>query len=155
MKSLFFCFFFLVGASAVAQSDNISETLMSEWETLREKVEILEPDGEVAGYYKRKAFGEVLLMWRISNEPSDDEVIRLYVEREGEAKYFHVTYHKNRSIVPGRQVLRRFLGTEPSGWKNHTIDFKSGEYLGSQGALNADVSEKNKRVLQEWGIIPL
>lgn len=152
MKSLILCFVFIIGSPVFGQMDDGSAVLMSEWSKFRKMVETLEPDEEVAGYYKSKAFGDVLLMWRISEDSSDDEVIRFYVEREGEEKYFNVTYHKNKSIVPGRQVLRRFLGTEPSGWKNHTIDFNSGEYLGSQGAWRPDVSEKNMEVLNEWGI---
>lgn len=149
--------FILIGmlalfGQAFAQSD-ISQTLLKEWNTFRSLVETLSPDGDIGGYMDYKEYGETLLLWRVSQEPSSNEVIRFYRTRPN-GQSFAVTYHKSHIIAPGRVVLRRFIGPEPTGWINHTIDFLSGEYLGEQG-FRPSLSRSEQEFLEDWDIAEL
>lgn len=156
-KILLFVSFFLAPyafSETVPSAEEISQILQKEWSQLRQVVENLEPDGKVGGYYEEKVYEGYSLMWKISDDPADNEVIRFYADRPDSNKAFTVTYHKSHAIVPGRVVIRRFLGTEPYGWKNHTIDYHTGEYLGTQGAWRPDVNEKEESILEQWGILP-
>lgn len=134
-------------------ANNISETLMKEWNTFRALVETLEADGDVGGYMDYKEYGETTLLWRISDDAQDNEVIRFFRTRPGQQS-FAVTYHKSHHIVPGTVVLRRFIGPEPSGWINHTIDFVTGDYFGQQGYTPL-LTREEKELLEDWDITEL
>lgn len=150
MKYIFAILMLFSGALNAEPSH--SEILLQEWSSLRKMVGELVPDGEIGGYYSTKSFDGVTLMWRTRGEKGD-EVIRLFFDKKLEdGRYFHVTYYKNDYIVEGRTVLRRFLGLEPSGWGNHTIDFETGDYLGSQGNTKPTINEEQQKILDEWNI---
>ncbi len=134
-------------------SDKISKTLIKEWNTFRTQVDSIEPHGDIGGYMLYRDYQDMTLLWRTSSDVSENEVIRFFMERSNGSN-FVVTYHKSNIIVPGRIVLRRFVGTEPTGWINHTIDFTTGEYLGSQGQAT-EIMSNEKRMMKEWGIQPL
>lgn len=144
---------FLVLSTILGQAfanDTISQTLMKEWTTFRAKVDTIEPRGDIGGYMLYRDYQDMTLLWRTSNDTADNEVIRFFMERSN-GENFVVTYHKSDVIVPGKIVLRRFVGTEPTGWINHTIDFNTGEYLGSQGQAPA-IMTAEKKMMKEWGI---
>lgn len=157
MRLLLFLSIFLAPhafSEASLSGEEISQILQMEWKQLRETVGSLKPDGKVGGFYDEKVYDGYSLMWKISDQAEDNEVIRFYAERPDSDKAFAVTYYKSYAIAPGRLVIRRFVGAEPHGWKNHTVDLNTGEYLGTQGAWKPDITESEKLILKEWGIQP-
>ncbi len=136
--------------SQVFANEQISKKLQSEWAGLKAKTAALVADGELGGYMFYKEYGNLTLLWRTSEDKNENEVIRLFLEKNN-GVHFVITYHKSDLIVPGRQVLRRFVGTEPVGWINHTIDLESGDYLGTQGQAPILTSEE-KKLMKDWSI---
>lgn len=150
MKTILLICLFVIG-NAFAQNDRqLGETLREEWQEYRSMVDTLSADGDVGGYMLFKTYGDMVLLWRTSEGSLDNEVIRFYMMRSLGTS-FAVTYHKSNLIVPGKVVLRRFIGPEPTGWINHTIDYDSGEYLGSQG-VTPTLTSREKKMLNEWSI---
>lgn len=151
MKKFLFALLFLSTQVFAQNAEMISKTLQSEWSEFRSYVETIQADGDIGGYMDYKEFGELTLLWRISDDPKDDEVIRFYMDRPG-INSFAVTYHRTHGIIDGENVLRRFVGTEPSGWINHTIDFETGEYFGQQGFFPYALRDQELEMMKDWGI---
>jgi hypothetical protein len=151
MKKIILIFTLLIG-NAFA-SDSISKTLMEEWSRFRTLVDKTEPHGDIGGYMLYRDYENMTLLWRTSVGSEENEVIRFFMQRPDGA-IFAVTYHKSDIIRPGKVVLRRFVGTEPTGWINHTIDFNSGEYLGSQGE-KPNLTADEKKMMKTWKISDL
>ena len=151
MKKLLVLFLFLSSHVFALTGEEISENLQGEWSKFRTLVETLEADGDIGGYMDFKRYEDVTLLWRIDDDFTGNEVVRFYIPREGRLENFAVTYHKSTSIIDGRVVLRRFVGPEPTGWINYTIDYETGEYLGSQG-FTPRLLENEVVFLREWGI---
>lgn len=151
MKKIILVFLVQLGIlTQVFANDFISQTLMKEWTTFRTQVNEITPDGDVGGYMLYREYGDMTLLWRTFEGEEENEVIRFFMQRK-DGVVFAVTYHKSDIIVPGRIVLRRFVGTEPVGWINHTIDFNSLEYLGSQG-FKPEITSQEKAMMKKWGI---
>lgn len=151
MKKIVFAFLVLFAVIGQAFADEgIAKSIMKEWRTFRAQVETIKPDGDIGGYMLYRDYQDMTLLWRISADPAENEVIRFFMQRP-DGVVFAVTYHKSDVIIPGRIVLRRFIGTEPTGWINHTIDFLTGDYIGSQGQKPALTSQE-KKMMSEWGI---
>ena len=131
-------------------NDQISESLIKEWKALKTKTSQISADGELGGYMFYKEYGNLTLLWRTSEDMTENEVIRLFLEKKS-GENFVITYHKSDIIAPGRTVLRRFVGGEPTGWINHTIDFVTGSYLGSQGQAPSLTTEE-KKLMKDWSI---
>ena len=95
-------------------------------------------------------------MWKLVDEESDSfhEAIRLYIKPTDSQPSFAVTYHKTTIIVPETVVLRKFIGPEPTGWRNDTINYTTGEYLGTQGSSRVRLSDQIKSILTRWNITP-
>jgi len=123
---------------------------MKEWTHFRALVDKTEPQGDIGGYMLYRDYQNMTLLWKTSADKNENEVIRFFMLRP-DGMVFAVTYHKSDIIHPGRIVLRRFVGTEPTGWINHTIDFTTGEYLGTQGQ-SPDTSSEEKKMMKDWGI---
>ncbi len=162
MKNLIFIFLafllpcFSYGSQEIT-AEGVPYILTEEFNRLRSFVAQLKPDGDVGGYYWKKDYGDHLLLWKL--EESEDarayhEVIRLYASRGEDQKPFAVTYHKTTGIIDGLMVLRRFIGPEPTGWRNDTIDYQTGEYLGSQGFRRLWLQDEDLRILKRWNITP-
>lgn len=149
MRKLFLIFL-LLSTQLLAANSRPSHIIQSEWQEFRQLVTTLEADGDIGGYMLYKAYPEMKLLWRTSDEENDNEVIRFFRLRDSGTP-FSVTYHKSHSIIPGRVVLRRFIGTEPTGWINHTVDLNSGEYLGQEG-FAPKLTDEEKNLLSDWGI---
>ncbi len=149
MKKIILVFIFLI-AGQVFANDNVSQTLMKEWTHFRAMVDKVEPQGDIGGYMLYRDYQDMTLLWRTSSDTKENEVIRFFMLRP-DGEVFAVTYHKSDIINPGRVVLRRFVGTEPTGWINHTIDYTTGEYLGSQGK-EPEITPAEKKMMKEWGI---
>lgn len=153
MKKLLFVFLFLsISSTAFGQSaSEVVSTLQAEWSRFRTLVDTLTPDGEIGGYMQYVEYEDVTLLWRVSDDASDNEVIRFFIDREGHQS-FAVTYHRSHHIIPGQTVIRRFLGGEPTGWINHTIDYNTGEYLGRQGSFPYNLRANEMKMLENWEI---
>jgi hypothetical protein len=149
MKKIILIFTLLIGHALA--NDEISKTLMKEWIHFKALVEKVEPRGDVGGYMLYRDYQDMTLLWKTSSDTKENEVIRFFMLRPN-GEVFAVTYHKSDIINPGRVVLRRFVGTEPIGWINHTIDFTTGEYLGSQGK-RPDLLPSEKKMMKEWKIL--
>lgn len=132
-------------------SERIAWRLHSEYARLRALVEKLEPEFEVGGYLKGRRYGDHELLWRLAVDEGDSEVIRIFRDKAGHES-FDVTFHRNQAIVPGRTVIRRFVGPNPTGWRNDTIDAETREYLGSQGARRPRLDEREEEILRQWDI---
>lgn len=153
LKSLILIFSILSFQSLAFADQDVSYILKEEWTRLRAHVETLEADGDIGGYMNFKTYGKVTLLWRLAQNGSDDEVIRFYKNRKGDG-YFTITYHKTDDIIEGRTVIRRFIGPEPSGWINHTIDYHTGEYLQRQGYFPELFGDEYK-LMKKWNITPI
>lgn len=134
--------------------DFIASTIYKEFTRLRERFQLETPDTVVGGLYKQKSFGSHVVLWKIEQFPEDSEVIRIYraSKIEGEQD-FSVTFHKNGVIVPGKTVLRRFIGPDSRGWRNDTLDYLTFQYLGSQGAERPQISPTDREILNMWDIL--
>tara|TARA_B100000609_G_scaffold197070_1_gene193560 strand:+ start:20707 stop:21237 length:531 start_codon:yes stop_codon:yes gene_type:complete len=126
--------------------------LMSEYKHFKELCQSLEPDGLVGGYAYFKKFEGYELLWHLADDESGVDFIHIYVEDEAPSKDFSVKYYRSQQILPGRTVLRRFVGPTQNGWRNDTIDYITGDYLGSQGAPSPRMSDGNRALLKELGI---
>jgi len=111
-----------------------ANTLIKEWTYLRSIVRNQAPQGNIGGYYNYYNLNNSVLLWKISDDSTQNEVIRFFTKRS-DGTIFAITYYKSDTIIPDKTVLRRFIGTEPTGWINHTVDLKTGKYLGSQGGI--------------------
>jgi hypothetical protein len=149
MRKLFFIFL-LLSAQFMAQASEPSQIIQSEWQESRELVSTLKADGDVGGYMLYKDYSDMKLLWRTNDQQDENEVIRFFRLRAS-GTVFSVTYHKSDVIIPGRTVIRRFIGTEPTGWVNHTVDFHSGEYLGQQG-FAPNLTREEENILHDWAI---
>ncbi len=150
MRFLAFLCLFL---SAVASAADVTQVLQEEWSRFRAHVQTLTPDGDIGGT-PFKDYEGMTLLWDVSEDARDNEVIRFYMERSDSPDWFSVTYHKSHVIVPGKVVLRRFVGPEPTGWVNHTIDYHTGEYLGSQGR-SPNIRRNERTMMRDWGMTQL
>ncbi len=153
MKKVFLIFLLMPLAVWATEPSIIASVLVKEFVLLKNKISTLEPEGKVGGLYNFKKFKGYTLLWKLEEDPSESEVIRIYREAKHKGEQaFSVTYHKNDIIVRGQMVLRRFYGPDANGWRNDTVDFDSGEYLGTQGAENPTISEDDKKIMKAWGL---
>lgn len=154
MKKIILIFSLLVGQAFASHKDEgISQTLMKEWNKFRAQVEKIEPQGDIGGYMLYRDYQDMTLLWKTSDNKNENEVIRFFMLRPT-GEVFAITYHKSDIIHPGKTVLRRFVGTEPTGWINHTIDFNTGDYLGPQGQ-EPELTAAEKKLMKDWGISKL
>lgn len=151
MKKILFALLLLSSQVFAQSAETVSKTLQSEWSEFRSYVETLEADGDVGSYMDYKEFGDMTLLWKISDEANGHEVIRFFMDRPG-VKSFVVSYYRTPHIIQGKTILRRFVGTEPTGWINHTIDFVTGDYIGQQGSFPYSLREEELNMMKEWGI---
>ena len=150
--------FYAIFAARLANNDtysrfaneNIAQTLLKEWTHFRDLVDTIEPQGDIGGYMLYRDYQDMTLLWRTSNDTIENEAIRFFMMR-ADGSVFAVTYHKSDIINPGKTVLRRFVGTEPVGWVEHTVDFNTGKYLGSSGEA-ATLTSSEKKMMKEWKI---
>jgi hypothetical protein len=152
MKSLILSVLILLSSQSFASE--ISKQLFKEFDQMYELVSSLEPDGQVGGLLNEKVIGDYSLLWKLADEPGEYDVIRIYRDYPGERfDHFSVSYYLADHIVPGRTVLRRFVGTKLNFFRNHTVDAKTGEYLGSQGASFLSLRPRDQEILDHYGIV--
>lgn len=142
---------FLLTISTQAESLN-GQQILNEYERIHQFVANAEPEFEVGGLLKGKQFGDYKLLWKIAKEKGDSEVIRIYRDKGQKEQAFEVSYFRNELIVPGKTVIRRFIGPASTGWRNDTVDFADGRYLGSQGTERPYLDQRDSEILAEWNI---
>ena len=135
-------------------SANASETatvLLNEFQYIRQIIESRTADGNVGGYYDFIEMDGYEILYTPEFD-TDHDVIRVFLNRETPEKDFSITYYLTDHIVRGRRVLRRFVGPEPTGWRNDTIDVNTLEYLGSQGNSRLILKEDEQKIADELGV---
>ncbi len=133
-------------------SSSIGEKLRSEFLFMKKTVENLEPEFMVGGYLKGKKYGDYELLWHLGETPEDMDTIRIFREKADGQAPFDVSFIRTNHIVPGRNVIRRFVGPAISGWRNDTIDEETGEYLGPQGVKYPSLDERDQEILKIWNL---
>lgn len=151
IASLFIALF----ATSVFASPQFNQ-LASEYEGLYQWTQSVQPDGLVGYHYPYKQMDGYMVIWEPQSSMDDGHImIRILLKRETPLKDFAVTYYKSQYIVQGRTVLRRFYGPDDKGWRNDTVDFITGEYLGFQGNPSPSFKEDEQSILDFWKILPL
>lgn len=150
--TLSFVFSLILFVALKGQAGTPASNVKSEYQTLRAHVAQLTPEFEVGGYLKGKAFGDYKLLWRLSSNTEDHEVIRIYRDKGRGQQALEVAYHRSSEIEPGRRVIRRFIGPAATGWRSDTIDADSGVDLGQQGPSKPYLDGRDLEILKEWGI---
>lgn len=128
-----------------------SDIILKEYIQLRSKVSQLNPDYKIGDFSNVKRYNNHILLWSLEDDLKYHEVIRIYRDK-GKYKGFAIAYHRSASIIDGRVVIRRFIGQEPFGWRNDTIDLDSAEYLGYQGLRKPVLDSIDQEITKEWGI---
>lgn len=152
MKKLFCSLVTLLVSLNVFADPAIADRLVKEYARLRAIAVATTPDSLVGGYLKSKSFGDHKLLWKLAEEPGDNEVIRIYRPKGQGVPPMDVTFHFSRFIVEERTVIRRFVGPSTTGWRNDTVDASTGEYLGSQGATKPALDSRDREILKTWDI---
>lgn len=137
--------------AADSSPEHISSRINEEFLRLRTFVEKLQPEFTVGGYLNGKNYGDHQLFWHLSQEKGGNEVIRIF-RYKGRNNDFDVSFHRSMEIMPGRTVIRRFVGPGSSGWRNDTIDAATGEYLGSEGPSLPRMDVRELEILKQWDI---
>lgn len=148
MKSLLLSLVFFAGA-AQASSD-IGKDLQSQYKKMHSIVSKLKAEFDVGGYLNGKSYGDYEVLWHLAEEPGEAEVIRIFRDKGAREQAFSITFHRNRAIVPGRTVIRRFVGPASTGWRNDTVDAETGAYLGHQGADDPNLDKRDQEILKQW-----
>lgn len=137
-------------------ADSRSAVIQSEFERLYDFVRDLKPDGAIGGFMKHKKIGEHTILWELNYNVDGDglgsDIIRLFNEHTDGTDSFAVSYYRTASIVPGRVVIRRFVGPSIVNWRNDTIDARTGEYLGTQGRQTPLMTADDRKMVQKWKI---
>jgi hypothetical protein len=131
--------------------------LIAEFTKLYNFVSTAKEDGRIDDFMKYKNMNGYEILWDLMTDGSEFDSIAIY--RQGSEnpshpseREFAVAYYRSTQIIEGRNVIRRFVGPTVADWRNDTIDFETGEYLGSQGRPDPLVTKGDQAILDEWGI---
>jgi hypothetical protein len=150
---LFLIFAISLLSSRSALATPKADTLISEYESLKELTQKLVPDGEVGGLFYFKSFSGYQILWDKNDYTVDGhDTLRILIERNEPLKLFSVTYHYSNYLIPERTVLRRFIGPEDKGWRADTVDVTTLEDLDVQGAQAPRIYESELKILKSYGI---
>lgn len=139
-------------SSAAQAMDSRSTVLKNEFDQFYTYVTELEPDGKIGDFMKYKKVGDFTVLWDLGVEKTDYDLIRLYNEHTDGTDSFAVSYYRSQNIVPGRTVIRRFVGPGIKGWRNDTMDLETGEYLGMQGFPEPYMTSEDRALIQEFKV---
>lgn len=155
MKSVFLIFTFLFSSLSTAQNFFSDEEkaliVLEEWNRLHSLVSELEPEFDVGGLLNGKSYQNHKLLWTLTDEFDGHEIIRIHIEKE-DGNPFQISYHRGSHIVPGVNVVRRFIGPFYGGFSAHTIEKETGEYLGMQGSIYFKKEKIDLQVMEKWNI---
>ncbi|NJL25244.1 MAG: hypothetical protein HC902_08730 [Calothrix sp. SM1_5_4] len=107
----------------------------------------LKADAQVGGLLNSKSYGDHEILWPLDG---DIDVIRVFRDKKPAA--FEIVYHRGTHIVPGRTVIRRFVGPAQGAWRADTIDADTGEYLGTQGAQKPELDARDREIMKTWNV---
>jgi len=147
----FFICLLICLSTATATASEPAKTLLEEFARLKEFVQSNQPDGEVGGYMEYIQMDGYIVLYKPDNT-EDHDVIRIFANREFPDPDFAVTYFLSDHLYKDRRVLRRFVGHEPSFWRNDTVDVNTGEYLGRQGLRVPRLNEDEQAILDYFEI---
>lgn len=149
MKALIASIVVLMATQAYAF--NKAEILTEEYNRIKSWVQQSQTDGVIGNLYPYIQMDGYILMF--SNDfDNQHETIRFFINGEGHEKDFSITYYKSQYMVENKMVIRRFVGPEPTGWRNDTIDFDTQEYLGFQGTDKPRLNDKAQEIIKEWNL---
>lgn len=150
---LFWALALVLGLSTTAlASDPRASVLKNEFDRFYALVTTLQHDGKIGDFMKYKKIGDFTVLWDLGTEKSDYDLIRLYNEHNDGTDSFAVSYYRSQSIVPERNVIRRFVGPGIKDWRNDTMDLDTGEYLGMQGLLNPEMNDQDRALIEKFNI---
>ena len=130
-----------------------SKTLISEYNKIVKIIKKSKSDGTIDGFTEYKIVGDGIdLIWTFGETQENPTMIRIYKKKDKNEKSFSVSYYRNSSIIKGTTVIRRFIGSNATGWRNDTVDLSDNQYMGSQGSLSLRLSPKDEGILEVWGI---
>lgn len=129
-----------------------SENVLQEYKQLEKYVSKLKPDFKVDDFTNAKNMGDVELLWNIGNTPESFDVISLYKAGRGKHESFAVSYYHSDDLLPGKDVVRRFIGGVVKNWIADTVDAGTGKLLENQGSSTPRLSRSEEKVLKEWNI---
>ena len=151
MKKLLLSFTFLFVFQVFAASNQEkADTILEEYHRLRSYVSELEPDRMIGNFHKVKEFKNHIIVWSLDDDTKYHEMIRIYKNKG--AKGFAITFHRSQTIIDDRLVVRRFIGPEPFGWRNDTVDLETEEYISAQGMRDPQLTEGDLKILKKWDI---
>lgn len=142
--------FNFLAQAQVKKSESL--VLKTEFHRLLDFVQVLPPDGQIGGFMNYKNIGTHTLLWDLGETSSDRTVIRIYSQHHDGTESFAVSYYRSRDIVPGRTVIRRFVGPIVTGWRNDTIDLETDKYLGTQGKAVPKMTDSDLKLLKMWKV---
>lgn len=128
-----------------------AEILMIEWNRLKSVAQNIEPEFNVGGILDGKSYGDHELLWTLTDEFKGHEIIRIHIEKPS-GNPFQISYHRGSHIVPGVNVIRRFIGPFYGSFSAHTIDKATGEYLGMQGSIYFPKDDQDIKIMKQWDI---
>jgi hypothetical protein len=153
MNRLFLCFAMMFACANTATAlDHRSQVLRKEFEKMLAHVQGLKADGKIGDFMKYKDMGDYLILWDLGPTPEHYDLIRLFRDYPDGTPNFAVSYYRSKTIIDGRTVIRRFVGPDTVGWRNDTMDYETGEYLGMQGTPEPPISAADRRLIEEWNI---
>lgn len=126
--------------------------VLKEYKQLREYVSKQKAEFEVADLLAGKKVGDVELLWNLNKESGGYDVIRLYRDGENRKVSMDISYYCGTHLIPGKEVVRRFIGHTPGAFRADTVDVRTGELLEIQGTMEPTFTGKEEKVLKEWHI---
>ena len=134
-----------------------AQILIAEYNKILEIAQTSQPDGTVDGFTNYKVIGDgVKFLWYLG-ETRGQTTLKIYKSKDEQAGEddFSVSYHYIMHRDPGEieptPILRRFIGPM-KGWRNDSVDLETGYYLLHQGSPTLQLSERDKSILEAWGI---
>lgn len=143
------CWFLSSSALATPKA----ETLVSEYESLKQFTKKIIPDGQIGGLFNYKNYGDHQLLWDKNDYSVDGhDTVRILIDRKESQELVSVTYYYSDFLIADRTVLRRFVGPESKGWRADTIDAKTLEDIDTQGSETQRFTDSELKILRSYGI---
>lgn len=138
-------------------AEEISAQIEFEYEYLSQKFRSIEnPDRLIGSLYYEKDMEFYSLIWdKWGYDEDGHDLLRIWIpQSEQNEQDMHVTYIKSDYILPGRTVIRRFIGSPTGNWIADTIDANTLEYLGSQGSSRLSLTLFAEDIFRSYLVRP-
>ena len=147
---IYSCFLFMVTPAQAVETK--AETLKKEYSKLFDIVKNITPDYKIGKDYNVKDYGDDELIWRLAISDRDQDFVGIY--DKGRRDSFSVRFYRAKHFIPGRNVLRRFIGPVMIGWRSDTIDYNTNEYIRWEGVERPTLEPSELDFLKRWSITP-